>query len=178
MDYDTSCLLWPSLTLFYRKDDSVAFPDNLAKTLPNLIQFVLHYASNSLKLQTGLGICSRSCIKNNLDRTPSTVQFLRHDIQRLKLRIKKISHSLDILQQRLSTAKDDSQIASKMKAVSQYITVVKGRLKRREIQLNSALRLHSVLFTSHSPFIEKHKLSAIVRRFQEHQGQIKEIKQV
>ena len=40
------------------------------------------------------------------------------------------------------------------------------------MQLTSARQLYSTLQTSQGPFIEKDKLSAIVKRFQEYQNQV------
>ena len=61
-----------------------------------------------------------------------------------------------------------------IKIVQDYIAVLKRRLKRREMQLISARQLHNTLHTARGPFIEKHKLSAIVKKFQEYQQQVKQ----
>ena len=59
-----------------------------------------------------------------------------------------------------------------IKILQDYIGVLKRKLKRREMQLTSARQLYSALQTSQGPFIEKHKLSAIVKKFQEYQEQV------
>ena len=59
-----------------------------------------------------------------------------------------------------------------IKILQDYIAVLKRKLKRREMQLTSARQLYGALQTSQGPFIEKHKLSAIVKKFQEYQVQV------
>ena len=59
-----------------------------------------------------------------------------------------------------------------IKILQDYIAVLRRKLKRREMQLTSARQLYSALQTSQGPFIEKHKLSAIVKKFQEYQEQV------
>ena len=67
-----------------RKDESVVFPTHLEMTLPNLIQFVLRYGTSALKLETGLSICSKTCIQNNLDSTSKNIQVLRQYITQIR----------------------------------------------------------------------------------------------
>ena len=59
-----------------------------------------------------------------------------------------------------------------IKILHDYIGVLKRKLKRREMQLTSARQLYSALQTSQGPFIERHKFGAIVKKFQEYQGQV------
>ena len=59
-----------------------------------------------------------------------------------------------------------------IKILQDYIGVLKRKLKRREMQLTSARQLYSALQTSQGPFIESHKLGAIVKKFQEYQEEV------
>ena len=74
------------------------------------------------------------------------------------------------------TSETDRQttIMMQIKMLQDYIAVLKRRLKRREMQLTSARQLHNALHTAQGPFIEKHKLSAIVKKFQEYQQHLKQ----
>lgn len=70
--------------LFYRKADSVVFPDNVEKTLPNVIQFVFNHATNDVTHPTIINHCSRNCVERNVLRCSRFMLKVEHSCRKLK----------------------------------------------------------------------------------------------
>lgn len=60
------------------------FPENIAKTKPNLIKFVLHYSNFSLQVDEAVKLCSSQCVKTNSARILQRIQDLEKSISALE----------------------------------------------------------------------------------------------
>lgn len=70
-----------------RKEDSVVFPSNFPKSLPNLIKFILAHAKRDLKTDTVVDICSKICVNHNRRRVVQVMTHLRPKRRNIKRRI-------------------------------------------------------------------------------------------
>ena len=154
---------------FCRKTESVSFPDHLAKTLPNLLQFILRYATPELRLQTSLSICSRTCIHNNLQSSSQRIQELHIEIHNISKHLSDLNQKLESLQQ--GGVEEDSDLEhtkpvhkAKVDLIKDHTYLLLGQLRRRQLQLGSARHLHQALLTSQGLFIDKHKLTGIIKQ--------------
>ena len=148
--------------IYYRKSESITFPDHLYKTLPNLIYFILEYSSTTLRLHTGLSICSQACITANIGSTVRRIHSLNHSLSKLV----KLKHALQRKIQVYTDRLDARGSAKNMLKILQwYKDVLAKRISLKHLQLNEARHLHKVLLSTQGPFIEKHKLSTILTRY-------------
>ncbi|XP_076458267.1 thioredoxin domain-containing protein 11-like [Babylonia areolata] len=92
---DTNDLPWeftmesyPSIIFFpaHREADSVAFPDTVAPSLPNLIRFVLQHTTFTTRLHLATDVCSAPCLRDNLDLAAHALRSLRQRLRRLTVR--------------------------------------------------------------------------------------------
>ena len=138
------------------------FPDHLYKTLPNLIYFVLQHSSMTLRLHTGLSICSRACIMANL---ASTVQRIHSLHRALSVLVK----SREMLQRKIRLYTDrtmpEELPGNTISVLEWYKNVLAKRIWIKHLQLKEARHLHNVLLSTSGPYIERHKLSAILKRY-------------
>lgn len=84
---------YPTLLFFPsgRKQDSVVFSEELPKSLPNLIRFVLHHATHSVRLRTNTAHrCTTPCITTNLQNAVNRISILDKQLKRLKLRLSRL----------------------------------------------------------------------------------------
>ncbi len=216
-----------------RKEESVVFPEHLQLNLPNLIRFVLRHGASALKLETGLSICSKTCIHSNLASTSHTIQTLQRNTRQISEAIvvlrrfvaaKKVAakssnrrsehaapclwnlscfagRSVDVffstnvapfalcvketefsllfcrsmkeLRARAQDGADREALVSEYRTVQNYMDILNRKAQRRKMQLSSARQLHSSLLASQGPYIEKHKLSGILKRYKKYQEQMK-----
>lgn len=96
IDADRNDLRWeytldsyPTILFFpaHRKEDSVVFPSNFPKSLPNLIKFILAHAKRDLKTDTVVDICSKTCVNHNRRRVVHVMTHLRAKRRNIKRRI-------------------------------------------------------------------------------------------
>ena len=157
----------------FRKEDSVAFPEHLPKTLPHLISFVLRYATQTLRLETGVTICNRRCIQNNRVAASNQVQQLSKELHDLKGQIEDLQYYFDLefdldklgelLRGSKSTLRDQlsSVEPSRADLVIAYISACFTRIQETQIQLDGARDLYNTLVTTRGHFIELHRLTAL-----------------
>ncbi|KAL4240189.1 Thioredoxin domain-containing protein 11 [Mactra antiquata] len=79
---------YPTIIFFpaYRKSDSVQYPENVPKTVPNLVKFLLFHSNHSLQVDTAMHACTPKCVKKNIDRALSEISKLEASINRLERR--------------------------------------------------------------------------------------------
>ncbi|XP_022316420.2 thioredoxin domain-containing protein 11-like [Crassostrea virginica] len=96
IDADKNDLHWeftldsyPTILFFpaHRKEDSVVFPSNFPKSLPNLIKFILAHATSDLKTDTIVDVCSKACVDHNRKRVIHVMTHLRARRRNIKRRI-------------------------------------------------------------------------------------------
>jgi len=146
----------------HRKSESVTFPDHLYKTLPNLIYFILQHSSTTLRLHTGLSICSRACITANIASTVRRIHSLNQALSKLV----KAKHTLQRKIKLFATELDLRDLTrNTLRILQWYKNVLTKRIWVKHLQLNESRHLHKVLFSTSGQFIEQHKLSAILMRY-------------
>ncbi|XP_064639804.1 thioredoxin domain-containing protein 11-like [Lineus longissimus] len=160
---------YPTLHFFpaKRKAESATFPSHLPKTLPNLIQFVLHYATKKLKIHTAFSICGRSCIESNLHLTATRLKDLTEEISYVSKRRRKIRHILttESAYFTLSESQEDEVFTNRQKALHKYLLLLQRRFVRKTAELNAAKKLRQVLLETDGSFIEQHKLVKVMRKY-------------
>ncbi|XP_052788592.1 thioredoxin domain-containing protein 11-like [Mya arenaria] len=79
---------FPTIIFFpaRRKADSVVFPDNKLKTVPNLVKFILNYANFSLQVDTAVSACTEHCVARNREKILTRMEKLRLVIGQLTRR--------------------------------------------------------------------------------------------
>ncbi|XP_061181878.1 thioredoxin domain-containing protein 11-like [Saccostrea echinata] len=96
IDADKNDLRWeftldsyPTILFFpaYRKEDSVIFPSNVSRTLPNLIKFILSHATSEVKTDTVVDICSKTCVSHNRRQVVRAMTHLRARKRNIKRRL-------------------------------------------------------------------------------------------
>jgi hypothetical protein len=147
--------------LLHRKSESATFPDHLFKTLPNLIHFVLQYGSATLRLHTGLSICSHACITGNIASTAKRIHALNHGVSIL---VKSRSVLQDKIRQDTTLSDADELSEDVMRIRQWYEDIISRRIWVKRLQLKEARHLHKILVTQ-GPYIEKHRLSSILKRY-------------
>ena len=155
----------------YSKEDSIAFPDHVPKVLPNLIQFVLKYAHRPLKLEKGLSICGRICIRHNRKSSAERIRVLRQQIRTINQRIALVRHKKDLLHELIS---EDSR---RLLLINRYLNILQKRVTLKQIQLRSARRLHRVLVSSQGHSLHQHQVAAILDRFEIQQAKLQRLYQ-
>lgn len=154
---------------FSRKAESVTFPDHLHKTLPNLVQFILRYGTGALKLETGLSICSKSCIQSNMGSTAATIFQLRSNVQKWTQQVKRTEERLDFYRTLSASESDNTKLSVygvRVEWLQWYQSVLQKRICVTRLQEKNARLLHRVLFTTRGSHIERHKLTTILNRYQ------------
>lgn len=130
--------LWSLLFLFenailivllyiFRKSDSVMFPDNIAKTAPNLIKFILHYANFSLQVDAAVNLCSSQCIKTNRARILSRIQNLTKVVSSLERRAKALATQTPL------NGDHKNYLNMSRKALQQALNVKNFKLRKAEM---------------------------------------------
>ena len=74
--------------MFFRKSESMLFPEDVEKTLANLIQFVLYHANQSIQLDVTMSVCSPECMQQNIARTLARRAQLERRVRQLERRAK------------------------------------------------------------------------------------------
>ncbi|KAL8569613.1 hypothetical protein ACOMHN_057180 [Nucella lapillus] len=96
MPWEFTLESYPSVIFFpaHREADSVAFPDDVTPSLPNLIRFVLQHTTFTTRLHLAADVCSSPCLRENLALAQHTLKALRAKLQRLNARrnIMRLSH--------------------------------------------------------------------------------------
>lgn len=88
---------YPTLLFFPsgRKQDSVVFSEELPKSLPNLIRFVLHHATHSVRLRTDTAQrCTSRCINTNLQNAFNRISILDKQLKRLEHRLARLEGTI------------------------------------------------------------------------------------
>ncbi|XP_075686228.1 thioredoxin domain-containing protein 11 isoform X2 [Rhinoderma darwinii] len=96
----------PTIMLFpqNRKDNSVKYPENEQITVPNLLRFILKYAT----LPTAAADPPASCPTHYLQYKEDHVGYLEREIQRLRAEIDVLHEAQDQLAERISEARRDA----------------------------------------------------------------------
>lgn len=88
---------YPTLLFFPsgRKQDSIVFSEELPKSLPNLIRFVLHHATHSVRLRTDTAQrCTSRCINTNLQNAFNRISILDKQLKRLEHRLARLEGTI------------------------------------------------------------------------------------
>ncbi|XP_067672608.1 thioredoxin domain-containing protein 11-like isoform X1 [Haliotis asinina] len=161
---DTNDLPWeftvesfPSLIFFpaNRKADSVVFPDTIAVTMSNLIRFVLQHSTQSLRVETALGVCSKACIQKNREYAVNA----RYSLQKKETRLRRHLNMINAEWEHLSTT------ARMFRDISQkHIHIILQQTRRKLLvvdQLQQFLQSSNGVYIEHSKlrqFMSDHKL--------------------
>ena len=90
--------------IFFRKADSIKFPDDIPKSLPNLIRFILYHSTHQLQLDSAVSMCSQDCIERNK-------KLVVQEIDRIKKLLKQLWRRLTTLTQHINPEHDYYWIA-------------------------------------------------------------------
>ena len=81
--------------MFFRKSESMLFPEDVEKSLANLIQFVLYHANQSTQLDVTMSVCSPECVQQNIARTLARRDQLERRVRQLERRARMLQQSHD-----------------------------------------------------------------------------------
>ncbi|XP_069590148.1 thioredoxin domain-containing protein 11 isoform X1 [Ranitomeya imitator] len=97
----------PTIMLFpqHRKDNSVKYPEDEQITIPNLLRFLLKYAT----LPSTGADPPASCPEHYLQYKEDHVSYLEREIHRLRAEIKVLHEAQDQLAEQISEARKDAQ---------------------------------------------------------------------
>ena len=152
------------------------YPHNVQKTEPNLIQFILQFSSEALRLETALTICSKQCIYSNFRSIVQRIQLLhseKRNISRIIIRVKKRLQQYKQYQ-KFTEPKYEAYYKTRSDMLVIFIQQLLFDMKVKDLQINSAKQLHTLLLKSMDKFhLEQHKLEAILKQFNFYQSQIR-----
>ncbi|XP_013398415.1 thioredoxin domain-containing protein 11 [Lingula anatina] len=184
LPWEFTVTTFPTILFFPagRKEDSVHFPDHLAKSVPNLINFVLQHASKSLKVRAALELCSGSCIQSNKHNTAEAIKTLQREVTFLSSKTLKITHRLGQLKHMQTLLKREfdhvtgdqkeelivknGTLCNKIGVLEKYLDILKQRRKRKETQSVCAKDLYKVLSTSRSSHLERYRLVSLLTKYE------------
>ncbi|KAK3089612.1 hypothetical protein FSP39_005028 [Pinctada imbricata] len=148
---------YPAIIVFpaQRKAESVVFPEYAAKSLSNLIEFVLAHASNSVRTETAADICSKKCIETNLKHTRLIITKLRRERNNIVRRIKSLSKRLD--------DKGIKETADRPKGSVKVLWRIMNDIQRR-IKRATQLKSHLSRSTGKLSIDELHKIVSVVSK--------------
>lgn len=129
-----------------READSVAFPDNVTPSLPNLIRFVLQHTTFTTRLHLAADVCSAACVQENLDLCSYTARALRSKLHHLQTCLRglhftsdprRVSHYHAAIEKILKGRIDDIQGELKeVKALREFLEGSRGKhLDRAAVEL-------------------------------------------
>ena len=73
---------------FCRKSESILFPEDVEKSVANLVKFILHHTNESIQLDVAMSVCSTACMQRNIGRILEKVALLERKIRQLERRAK------------------------------------------------------------------------------------------
>ncbi len=129
----------------FRKSDSSVFPDYIPAILPNLIRFVLQHSSQPLRVETALGVCSKTCIQKNRQYALGA----RHALQQKQTRLHHRRNTLNAHNHLSDIARTFTDISKKH---------CQTRLQQTRRKLKVIEKLLVFLEASNGVYIEHSKL--------------------
>lgn len=167
----------------------MVFPENLQKTLPNLVVFILRHTTHNLKLETSLNICSKTCVNSNIDASSQRVLRINNEVINLQRRIHSMENHIARVVTRLAlknqqiTDKVDSEVNEEdetaeekswwVDLLKRYTHLLKWTRNRKFLQKKNLRLLHSILKSvAHSDRVDEKRLVRILRQYETHQRQL------
>lgn len=154
-----------SLIFICRKNENAVFPEHLKKSLSNLVRFVLRYSSQSVKLQTSLEICSKSCLTSNLEYSIERLRTLAADIRHLKLKLLRVEERL--AEQASDATSQDTHLREK---IAKLLSLV---LSHKHFEEKNTRAMYNSLKKSYGNSISRQKVLNILREHSIFQAQFK-----
>ena len=172
----------------FRKSESEVFPDHLQKNLHNLVMFILKYSTHSIKLETSLEICSKSCIAANLNSSISQLHAINLEIthiQQIILSIESKIQELDSLESSLEGSDGSQRLTAdltgkvyqfdKKESLHKQLELYRLLLKNKYVQEKSTRNLYNALRTNRGNSLERHKIVSILKQSSLHEAQFRKI---
>lgn len=167
--------VYPAITFFpaFRKTESVTFPEHFKKSLPNLIEFVQHYASLPIRLSVSLALCTRHCFDTNLYSATARIADIATHVRRLQRRVAGVKTHLQNFASGSVTPEDTALAGVHADVLHQYLVGLQIRLHRQRQQLAAVRTLYDVLMQSNGDLVTDNKLRAFVENWWTQRAEVK-----
>ena len=151
----------------------MTFPEHFKKSLPNLIEFVQHYASLPVRQSVSLALCTRHCFDMNLYSATARIADVATHIKQLQRRVVSVNAHLQNLRGG-SVAPGDTPLAGvHADVLHQYLAGLQIRLRRQRQQLAAVRTLYDVLMQSNGDLVNDNKLRVFVNKWSTQRAEVK-----
>ena len=135
----------------------------MKKSLPNLIEYILHYSSRSVRTSTSLATCTQHCFDTTLYTATARVATIRGLIDRLQHRVTAVSAHLQNLTSSNVPGEDSALTEVHSDVLRRYLLGLETRLRRQRDQLTAVTSLYDVLIHSNGDLVNDKRLSAFIQ---------------
>ena len=151
----------------------MTFPEHFQKSLPNLIDFVLHYASLSVRLSASLTMCTQQCFDTNLYSVTARVAAIGTHISRLQHRVSSVKAHLQNLASGSVSSEDTALTGVHTDVLHQYLLGLKTRLRKQHEQLVFVRRLYDILMQNNGDLVNDKKFGAFIETWRTQRTELK-----